>query len=114
MRGNAPETDYPESAVAITLLIFGAVVSPMGGVLLYGSVRPSELWDSWWERSWAIVSGGGWLVMGALFFAAGLASGGTRTALIIAGGAVGVAAAAGRLLIRDRWEVRQLQRGGEA
>jgi hypothetical protein len=98
--------------VAISLLIVGALFVPMGATLLYGSLHPRGRWDSWWERSAVIVSGFGWLAMGGLFIAAALASGGTRTALVIAGGAIGLAAGAARWLIRDRWEVRQISRGG--
>ena len=70
--------------MSITLLIFGTVAALLGAVLLYGSLWPSGRWDSWWERSWVVVSGAGWFAMAC------------------------------RWLIRDQWEVRQLRRGGES
>jgi hypothetical protein len=98
----------------IALLILGTLAALFGAVLLYASLRPDERWDSRWVRSIVVVSGVGWFAVGALFFAAALAEGGTRTALLIAGGAAGVATAACRWLIRDRWEARQLGRPGES
>jgi hypothetical protein len=100
--------------MSITLFVLGAVATAMGAVLLYGSLRRSEGWDSGWEQSIAAISGAGWLAVGALFLGAAAASGGIRTALLIAGAAAGIATAACRWVILDRWETRQGRQSGES
>ena len=83
----------------VALFIFAGVSAPVGLLLLYAAVWHGGRFSTRYERAWALVSGAGWTAVAGAFAVAATASGSTRTALLVAGGVSGVAAAFARLVI---------------
>jgi hypothetical protein len=123
LRGQAHEgaIGRPDFSVKDGLLVIGHVETKAPGAGVDTSRFKGHDREQWqrfrrlpWERSLAVVSGGGWFVSGALFIGAAFASGDTRTVLLVAAGAAAVATETWRWVIRHRWQARQIGHSGES
>jgi hypothetical protein len=90
--------------MTVILLIVVVAFGVTGGLLVYGSLRPSERWSSNSERAVALLTGLSMVAIAAAFAAAAATRGGTRTDLLIVGGCAGLIGAIGRWFVRRHWE----------